>query len=998
MAPDTKLQIETINKHLRWVKKHRSEDYEQRFLQLMEERRKLRRIAEAEQENPAIAAYGESQKGKSYLIGNLLQKSQSPFLVKNENGEEIDFVDRVNPIGDKREATGVVTRFTSFTDDDKRYQSQHPVLVKLFNVGSLATILCDSYYNDIKDKQLYPDEEIKQIAEQEIYAKYKNLPESSHPALNAEHILDIKAYLTKYVSDAQGLLRSGFLDRLALVIDKVPFKEWGQVFKYLWHEEEAITSLFERLLDALKRLQFSQEVYVDFDAVMHLGDNKNTIMSVNCLNGLDDKTWSYKTNVYLAADGQNSVVNDFAKCELSALCAEAIFKIEDEYLDDAMHYYYDSEHAGEPGYMTQETYDKIRLPETEVTIDGRTLKAKQVRKDLLKSTDLLDFPGARNRLNVMRQFLMTFDNEIGASNIVQMFLRGKVAYLFNNYSENRLINILLYCHDNEQPSVTDMYSTLNDWVEKYVGNSPETRAKTENACGGVAPLFVVCTKFNIDMTEKKSPDGNSETALHGRWGGRFMTALYSQCFKGKDVQWFKDWNGYGRSFDNTYLLRDYKYSGCDGSGNNLYKGFDINVRGSKETELVLSPDFYNLLRNTFVSNDVVDMFFSDPGTAWDVAATINNDGALHIINNMTVVAKSIGTTRLSQLEEEKIKISSEINDIMGGYYIPNDEAEILSRNIDNSFAIFRDMEFTCQGQPEYFGHLINELQMTESECFKIVHNLVPQLPFIVHDPQKIQDYELIRKRCNQFEGCDNDEERWELLIKNYRYSNREDAKNDLARKGIVPDKLFKGETLERKNSAVVAQYIISEWKSYIEGTLFKNTLAGDDRMDEITLGHLVERVIETADSIELQKQIATKVADYTDVLNTMSINESLVADIAATTISDFIIDMGYSSLSADQVENARRISKNMNLPCFDWIDRERKENYSEEEMTVLFDEILTSANQYPPAYEANYNSWLENMFVASIAHVKMPEGYNREANDELKANLDALLINNSTQK
>lgn len=990
MAPDTKLQIETINKHLSWVKKYRSEDYETRFLQLMEERRKLRRIAEAERENPAIAAYGESQKGKSYLIGNLLQKSQTPFMVKNENGEEIDFVDRVNPIGNGKEATGVVTRFTSFANSDTRYQAAHPVIVKIFNVGNLATILCDSYYNDIKDKQLYPDEEIKIIAEEKIYAKYKNQPEAPHPALNAEHILDIKAYLAKYVSDAQGLLRSGYLDRLALVIDKVPFKEWGQVFKYLWHEEEAVTSLFERLLDALKRLQFAKEVYVDFDAVMHYGDNKNTIMSVDCLNGLDDTSWSLVTNVHLISDGQMSVVNNFPKCELCALCAETLFRIEKDYLDDAMHYFYDREQAGQPGYMTEDTYNKLRLPESEVTVDGRTVKVKQVHKDLLKNTDLLDFPGARTRMNVMKLFLMSRDEANGVSNLVQMLLRGKVAYLFNNYSENRLINILLYCHDNINVSVTDMYLTLNDWVDKYVGNTPEARARTENSCGGVAPLFVIGTMFNKDMIETKKEDDDSIKGLNGRWDGRFMKVVYTSCFKADDVQWFKNWNRSGNYFHNSYMLRDFKYSGCDGSGNNLYQGFDKKVKDSKENALALSSDFYNRLRETFITNQNVEMFFSDPSVAWDVAATMNNDGALHIIHNMTIVAKNIGTTRQSQFEDEKVKISSEIYDIMKGYYIPNDLSEILSRNVDNAYSIFRDMEFTCQGQPEYFGQLISEMQMSESECFKIVHNLIPQLPFIVHDPKKIEDYELIRKRCNYFEGCEDDNQRWQRLIESYHYRNLEDANNDLTRKGIDPSKLFNPKALERKNSAVVAQHIIEEWLNYITGSQFTNLLAGDGRMDEITLGHLVERVTETADSVELQKQIANKVSEYTDVLNTSSINESLVADIAATTISDFVIDMGYSSLTDKQVENARANSKQMNLPCFDWIDRERKESYTEEEMTALFDDILTSSKQFPPSYDANYNSWLEHLFVASIAHVKMPEGYNREANDELKTNLYAL--------
>ena len=123
MLPDIKKQIESIDKSLRWLKMHRKDHFEQRFLQLTEERRKLKKIEKAKEEKPAIAAFGESQKGKSYLIGNLLQKKGAPFMVTDEAGNNINFVDRVNPIGDKREATGVVTRFSSGKgDEEKRCQ------------------------------------------------------------------------------------------------------------------------------------------------------------------------------------------------------------------------------------------------------------------------------------------------------------------------------------------------------------------------------------------------------------------------------------------------------------------------------------------------------------------------------------------------------------------------------------------------------------------------------------------------------------------------------------------------------------------------------------------------------------------------------------------------------------------------------------------------------------------------------------------------------------
>jgi len=106
--------------------------------------------------------------------------------------------------------------------------------------------------------------------------------------------------------------------------------------EYLWQKNKTISKLFERLFKALQALNFEKEVYVNFDAVMHGGANEKTIMSVLCLGGLDDK-WSYTTNVYLPS---GSVVPNFSKSELCALCAETIFKIEEDYLNDEEFYYF----------------------------------------------------------------------------------------------------------------------------------------------------------------------------------------------------------------------------------------------------------------------------------------------------------------------------------------------------------------------------------------------------------------------------------------------------------------------------------------------------------------------------------------------------------------------------------------------------------------------------------------------------------------------------------
>ena len=136
--------------------------------------------------------------------------------------------------------------------------------------------------------------------------------------------------------------------------------------------------------------------------------------------------------------------------------------------------------------------------------------------------------------------------------------------------------------------------------------------------------------------------------------------------------------------------------------------------------------------------------------------------------------------------------------------------------------------------------------------------------------------------------------------------------------------------------------------------------------------------------------IENDIADYVDVLNTANINQDLIADMIATTISDYVMDFGYRYLSPTQVDSARKLAKSMHLPCFEYTEQARKENYDDEEMTHLFDDILTSSNRYTPAYEANYNSWLEYLYVAFIAHLNVPDPEKREANDALKKILDEL--------
>lgn len=964
-------QINNISLSIKWIKKYKPEDYNRKFLLLVEERRRLRKLERASKEKPAIAAFGESQKGKSYLMGNLLQNNGSPFKIKiNDKNEEVNFVQNINPIGDKKEATGVVTRFTTFSEEDNRYSNMYPVIIKLLTPASIATILCDSYHKDIMDYQTYSDAEIKKFSE-DIYETYKDRPEIEQSALVEDDVLEIKYYLSKFLAaETQNIRRSNYFQILAMIIRRVPVTDWYSVLKYLWHENAIISNMFIRMINVLEKFHFASEIYTDIETVRHYGDNMNTIMSVDCLNGLDNKNWDRVATVCLKnSKGEFVELNGIPKCELAAVCAETIYKVESVYVTDEVKYkIYDGNKVGDLPLESQQK-----------------LSHKSVTKDLLNCSDLLDFPGARNRLRVKEIFLDKVDQTTGTSNAVQMLLRGKVAYLFNSYSESRMVNILLFCHDAEAIVVNDMYIMVNDWVEKYVGNSADTRKAMIEKCGGIPPLFNICTKFNIDMIEDDNEEKNNDAALNQRWSGRLLKVLYTQAFKANDVDWFRNWDGVGRTFTNSYLLRDFKYSGCTGSGNNLYDGYKETDEHPAETVMKLSLDFYNRMRNTFIHNSNVEMFFEDPALAWDVAATRNNDGSLFIIDKLCIVARNAASARDSLFKEEMLSVRNAINSLMKEYYVSTNLDEILENNIRKAKSIFREMDFTCNSDNYYFGHLLNALQISETESYRVVHSIM-QSPEINGKVNDFKDYEIIRNSCKKagypLENAKTNEEKWPCIIKTYGFDSLEDAENFLKKKKIDVFKLFDGTYKRKLNSYIFGDAVYEKWMSLINSSEFMNEFSGEGNFDSNIMSTLVDDIIDTANSLNVRDRMAESIAEYVNVVNIHTANEDLLADILASLINDYVLDFGFKYLSEEAIEKTKKICENKNIPTFNYITQDKPTIIDEEDLTAMFNEMSNNPMALLPSFEDNYNKWIEYMFVSFIANLDVPD-YNHEANEEL---------------
>lgn len=957
MAQNIEEKIQNLNNLIAWVKENKPERYETKYLDLVKERLKLKRVLYAEENNPGIAAFGKSQVGKSYFVSCLLQDNNGkPFMVGGK-----DFVLEINPPSDEgggTESTGVVSRFTSFTRNKDVYSNEYPILVKLFPLADIVTILADSYYNDFQNSKEWSDEEVKNIVD-DLYNTYSVMPDISAPVISADDILYMKDYFGNYIKLAKSINRSSFFDRLALVVEKIPPKEYITVFQKLWTNNINFTRLYSKLYNVLETFGFARYVYLPIESVLHNQVKSDTIMSVQCLKELFADS-DFKTDVYVRENGQLvKKASGIPKSQICAVCAEVDFKIEEEFFESTKEY--DFTYIGDD-------------------VEG-LLPHEKFKMSMLKDTDLLDFPGAKTREK--ENIDKTSENAV----LLNCFLRGKVAFLFNKYNDDKIINILLFSHHNKDSDVTELYQLLENWIKNYVGENFTERARKEQLTGGISPLFYIGTMFNLDL-QVSGASQVTKAGFDDRWKRRFSEITDKQIFHTFTVDWVRNWTREGEHFHNCYMLRDYKFSGPKAG---LYEGFADSsgkVVGQCETGKIISDEHFGWLRDTFVNNEFCKPFFKNPALSFDVAATMNNDGSLYLMQQLAKVAANISNARNVEFAEIIADVSKKVCDIMAEFYVSENVAEILDENIVKAFGIMSDMDTAKEHNSEYFGALIEGLQFSEPECYKKLHSIKSSLATVGND--STADYEDIRKRCHNFEGCNTIADKWNALLKVYRnLPNINAAEKYLAKRGIVAEILFKDNVTKKKYSAIIAEKLYGEWVAKISGVEFQDRFGGDAnaegilcKMDRSTsLNNLVQCLTDSATTLKLTERIEQAIEPQTDIIKPDDINVSFVADIVATMISSFVLDFGFQYLSPEQVASAKSISERNELPAFHRMSEPIVESYDEDEITDLFNKILNGDEE--PACNVSYNKWLEYMFVSFVANVKVPDDYNKEANDLL---------------
>ncbi|MDE7241897.1 virulence factor SrfC family protein, partial [Desulfovibrio sp.] len=300
-------------------------------------------------------------------------------------------------------------------------------------------------------------------------------------------------------------------------------------------------------------------------------------------------------------------------------------------------------------------------------------------------TDLLDFPGYRSRykLDDVRRELKK------EGMLKELFLRGKVAYLFQRYCAERELTSMLLCIGPSNQEVQDLPGVIDEWVRTTHGERPEDRA------GKQPSLFFILTKFDMEFEDKKGAP-----SLESRWDNRLHASLLD--FFGKQHDWPTHWTP-ERGFDNLFLLRNPNFR------------FDAVMEYEGEQEKGIRPerrDYVERLHSAFMQSPLVAAHFKDPARAWEEAMKLNDGGITYIRESLSPLCNP--DIKREQLLQNVQATREAVARRLAAFYRTDDREEIrkqkllLIRNLFNRLG-------QLEAQQGRMGQLLHSLTISDAD-------------------------------------------------------------------------------------------------------------------------------------------------------------------------------------------------------------------------------------------------------------------------------------------
>ncbi|NRF67104.1 virulence factor [Aquincola sp. S2] len=598
-----------------------------------------RKLAASSGRRNSAGVFGPSQAGKSYLVSVLGRSKDAPLLA-DFAGDTKNFITEINPEGGK-EATGLVTRFTIVRGSRDK---SHPVELRLLSETDLVKILGNGFLSDFDEHNrklgLPGEEEVRAVI-----ARLEPLAKSSAQHLDEIVMFDVGEYFKGTFSSSIGpLTRGGFWDALTRFGHKLPTAQRIELYSLLWGQNADFTAIYTLLHKTLEAL----------------GHAATARAALNCL-----------------LPRTTSIIDvDILKHRLGTL---------DDQKDLVSVVPELSEGGG----------DGPPVPVARATLTGLVAEIKVVMADkpwqFFEHTDLLDFPGARSR---EKNIDLPADPQERAFSVRNILLRGKIAYLFQRYTEERELTCMLLCMPPSNQDVKDLTALVGKWVAQTHGDNAQSRAQLPNA------LFFVLTKFDGELVDKP---GDTPESWASRIDTRLEASMY-QLYKQED--WLQNWNG--QAFNNTYFLRN---PGFRPAGVFQYEG-DGDARQELGIATEAAPRI-NASRQGLLDSERCRKHFVNPALAWDSAMAFNDGGVRYLVENLERVLSPKLKTR--QLAGRLVDQAQALDARLRVFYAAGDDASRKEK--EAALMDLRRRLYRACNEREFrnFALLLARLQLAEPD-------------------------------------------------------------------------------------------------------------------------------------------------------------------------------------------------------------------------------------------------------------------------------------------
>ncbi|MEI7375182.1 putative virulence factor [Dickeya chrysanthemi] len=557
---------------------------------LRRSRNKARSLAQAAEKPMTIGFFGLSQAGKSYLI-SALAADDNGNLKTCLGGTRLDFLKHINPPGGGKEATGLVTRFSrQAVTRDERY----PVELQLFNEVEIGKILANAFIHDFNQEKIDWQYDEAVVAErlQQLSSRKCAMPVAG---VTSDDVVSLWDYLLRHAENSQKKLATSFWPAAVSLAPWLEIEDRARLFSILWGELPELTEAYNRLARTLQRLSGAQTVLAPLQTLVQQQQDMlvqtDSIINVDMLERLNTAADS-RIAVCPFLNGQVQPLVELSLAELTVLTAELVIPL--------------SEPSKEP---------------------------------LFNQVNLLDFPGYRGRLGVesMDEIRHAVNGD-GANPLAQLLLRGKVAYLFERYTDNQEMNVLVLCTAaDKQSDVRDVGGVLDEWIRYTQGADAQSRQK--RPCGLVWAL----TRFDLRVGQSLSL---GESLLRQSWGdGGMIKMAMTERFG--QYPWMQQWLP-GQAFNNTFLVR----KPCQQpSFLQLQDNREVGVQEENREKLLL-------VRQTFIEDDAVCRHIHQPEAAWEAMMTLNDGGMRRMADYLSRVAQR--DMKLQRIAEQLEDIRHEL--------------------------------------------------------------------------------------------------------------------------------------------------------------------------------------------------------------------------------------------------------------------------------------------------------------------------------------------------